>query len=180
LSLRGFGSRTLLYVRNRLLCAGTIEEKIYQRQLAKQGLSGAMMDKSTPSTHDLRSQFTLDELRDLFTVRENVACDTHDLISCNCLRRSHDDNPAPMDMDGCEVGCEGSALPHARPAQQQLMHHLLSWQVRARAPASALRYDDAHGRVQSRGPWTDASLYSMPHNSTTTRHWPIRDFQTRW
>ena len=38
---------------------GTIEEKIYQRQISKQGLSGAIMDLKKKR----EAQFSLEELR---------------------------------------------------------------------------------------------------------------------
>lgn len=60
---------------------GTIEEKIYQRQISKQGLSGAVVDLATSSEH---IQFSVEELKDLFTLHENSPCVTHDLLECEC------------------------------------------------------------------------------------------------
>lgn len=44
---------------DRLLTTGTIEEKIFQRQVLKQGLSGAVVDSRDSS----RGHFTRDELK---------------------------------------------------------------------------------------------------------------------
>lgn len=60
---------------------GTIEEKIYQRQISKQGLSGAVVDLTKTSEH---IQFSAEELRDLFTLHESSHCVTHDLLECEC------------------------------------------------------------------------------------------------
>ncbi|GAB1288312.1 DNA repair and recombination protein RAD54B [Apodemus speciosus] len=65
----------------RLLTTGTIEEKIYQRQISKQGLSGAVVDLTRSSEH---IQFSVEELKNLFTLHENSDCVTHDLLDCAC------------------------------------------------------------------------------------------------
>lgn len=65
----------------RLLTTGTIEEKIYQRQTAKQGLSGTVAD----AKDSVKVEFSREELKDLFTLHENTLCLTHDLLQCPCL-----------------------------------------------------------------------------------------------
>lgn len=66
---------------------GTIEEKIYQRQISKQGLSGAVVDLSKTSEH---IHFSVEELKNLFTFHETSACVTHDLLDCDCTgERDH-------------------------------------------------------------------------------------------
>ncbi|XP_053414611.1 DNA repair and recombination protein RAD54B [Nycticebus coucang] len=65
----------------RLLTTGTIEEKIYQRQISKQGLSGAVIDLTKTSEH---IQFSVEELKNLFTLHESSCCVTHDLLDCEC------------------------------------------------------------------------------------------------
>ncbi|KAI7815781.1 SNF2 family N-terminal domain-containing protein [Gamsiella multidivaricata] len=65
----------------RLLSSGTIEEKMYQRQLTKVGLSDALMDgKATENVN----KFSMTELRDLFTLHEDESCQTHSLLGCKC------------------------------------------------------------------------------------------------
>lgn len=64
----------------RLLTAGSIEEKIYQRQISKTSLSGCVVD---PKQNSLK--FSTEELKDLFSVSE--ACDlclTHEMLDCFC------------------------------------------------------------------------------------------------
>ncbi|GFH21042.1 predicted protein, partial [Haematococcus lacustris] len=46
----------------RLLTTGSLEEKVYQRQLMKQGLSRSIVDDSEKQSR----QFSADELRTLF------------------------------------------------------------------------------------------------------------------
>ena len=64
----------------RLLTTGSIEEKMFQRQLSKEGLSevlGGGMNEAACSR---------DELRQLFTRRSgDTSSDTHDHLQCNCL-----------------------------------------------------------------------------------------------
>ncbi|XP_069847179.1 DNA repair and recombination protein RAD54B isoform X2 [Dipodomys merriami] len=74
----------------RLLTTGTIEEKIYQRQISKQGLSGAVVDLSKTSEH---IQFSVEELKNLFTLHESSHCVTHDLLDCECTgEKDHTDD----------------------------------------------------------------------------------------
>ena len=72
----------------RLLATGTIDEKIFQRQIAKQGLGvaidakgggGAGRESQTGS-----SEFSKEDLKDLFKLHQDTASDTHDLLDCAC------------------------------------------------------------------------------------------------
>lgn len=65
----------------RLLTAGTIEERIFQRQVSKQGLSGTVVDLGKGSEH---TAFSTSELRDLFSLIDSP-CLTHDLLECRCV-----------------------------------------------------------------------------------------------
>ncbi|KAG0066317.1 helicase [Linnemannia elongata] len=69
----------------RLLLSGTIEEKMYQRQMTKIGLSDALMDGKATERLD---KFSKEELRDLFTFHEDETCLTHSLLSCDCATSS--------------------------------------------------------------------------------------------
>eukprot|EP00004_Rigifila_ramosa_P016772 TRINITY_DN4015_c0_g1_i1.p1 TRINITY_DN4015_c0_g1~~TRINITY_DN4015_c0_g1_i1.p1 ORF type:complete len:791 (-),score=205.35 TRINITY_DN4015_c0_g1_i1:31-2403(-) len=65
----------------RFLTAGSIEEKIYQRQLFKDGLSNMAMNEGFQE-----SAMADEVLRDLFTLRPDCVCDTHDQLGCKrCL-----------------------------------------------------------------------------------------------
>lgn len=67
----------------RLLTTGSIEEKIYQRQLKKSGLAGGL-EAAGFSGGSTAANFTLQDLKDLFTFREDTECETHDLLGCEC------------------------------------------------------------------------------------------------
>ncbi|XP_046840079.1 DNA repair and recombination protein RAD54B-like [Xenia sp. Carnegie-2017] len=66
----------------RLLTTGTIEEKIYQRQISKQGLSDAVSDAISSSSR--AQDFSREDLKDLFTFHVDTSCLTHDLLNCSC------------------------------------------------------------------------------------------------
>ncbi|XP_071551421.1 DNA repair and recombination protein RAD54B-like isoform X2 [Panulirus ornatus] len=68
----------------RLLMAGSLDEKMYQRQIRKQGLSGVVVDARDSD----RVHFSTEELKDLFTLHYDTACQTHDLLDCQCDLRS--------------------------------------------------------------------------------------------
>jgi len=64
----------------RFLVAGSIEEKIYQRQIIKQGLSGAVVDSLSTE----KTEFSSKDLKDLFTYKATDTCSTHELLNCSC------------------------------------------------------------------------------------------------
>uniref|UniRef100_A0A669B7D1 RAD54 homolog B n=1 Tax=Oreochromis niloticus TaxID=8128 RepID=A0A669B7D1_ORENI len=99
----------------RLLTAGTIEERIFQRQVSKQGLSGTVVDMGKGAEH---TSFSTSDLRDLFSLTE-TPCLTHDLLNCGCS------------MDGtlsgrpCQLGRQGD---RKGAAQKHLsMSELMQW-----------------------------------------------------
>lgn len=61
--------------------AGTIEERIFQRQVSKQGLSGTVVDLGKRAEH---TSFSTSELRDLFSLTDTLSL-THDLLNCSCV-----------------------------------------------------------------------------------------------
>ncbi|VDC03609.1 unnamed protein product [Peniophora sp. CBMAI 1063] len=94
----------------RFLTAGTIDEKIYQRQVTKLGLSSTLIgDGKGQSKSD---SFTPKELRDIFTVHPNTACHTHDLLDCPCDRENVHTKSGPADS-----GSDGSDSEEERPAK---------------------------------------------------------------
>lgn len=82
----------------RLLTAGTMDEKIYQRQVSKLGLTSSVMKKGGSGGGGAEEMgagggkgkgggdsFTLDELKKVFQLHPNVACQTHDALGCRCV-----------------------------------------------------------------------------------------------
>ena len=64
----------------RFISTGTIEEKIYQRQMRKQALSRSIVDESLGE----KRNFTSDELKRLFNLNLDTDSETHQLLGCNC------------------------------------------------------------------------------------------------
>lgn len=66
----------------RLILAGSIEEKIFQRQLSKVALTGCVVDQTTNKE---KLKLSNEELKDLFSIKEDVdGCATHELLNCQC------------------------------------------------------------------------------------------------
>lgn len=63
----------------RFLLKGSLEEKIWQRQVTKIGLADSVMEHK-----DNVAQFSRDELKDLFRLDEESRCQTHELLGCDC------------------------------------------------------------------------------------------------
>lgn len=65
----------------RLITTGSIDEKIFQRQIMKSNLSDKFLGDSNDSKLNL---FKMGDLKDLFTIFEHTRCNTHDLLECSC------------------------------------------------------------------------------------------------
>ncbi|KAA1474331.1 hypothetical protein DENSPDRAFT_840910 [Dentipellis sp. KUC8613] len=86
----------------RFLTAGTIDEKIYQRQVTKLALSSTLIGNG--NTESKSDTFTHKELRDIFTIHPHTACHTHDLLSCPCDLANPLDGANHLDVeDGSEA-----------------------------------------------------------------------------
>ena len=66
----------------RLITTGTIEEKIYQRQLSKQNLSANIVLEQFEAK---QTSFNPEMLKKIFRFRTDTVCDTHDILRCDCL-----------------------------------------------------------------------------------------------
>ncbi|KAG4306162.1 hypothetical protein PORY_000150 [Pneumocystis oryctolagi] len=73
----GQQKKTFVY---RFLMSGMIDEKIYQRQITKQGLSDTFIDSKASFKKD---SFTQEELKSLFFYQD-TSCQTHELLGCEC------------------------------------------------------------------------------------------------
>lgn len=63
----------------RILLKGSLEEKIWQRQVTKLGLADSVMEKKNTA-----AQFSRNELKDLFRLDQENRCQTHELLGCEC------------------------------------------------------------------------------------------------
>ncbi|KAL8702261.1 MAG: hypothetical protein Q9224_000086 [Gallowayella concinna] len=99
----------------RFLMAGGMDEKIWQRQVTKLGLASNIVDQKEET-----SNFTREDLKDLFRLDEGPSCQTHDLIGCRCEGRGSE----CLDIDYDDADAEAelpsvSALVKAiEPGQQ--------------------------------------------------------------
>ncbi|NWR87433.1 RA54B protein, partial [Furnarius figulus] len=108
----------------RLLTTGSIEEKIYQRQISKQDLSGAVVDLSKTSEH---IHFSIEELKNLFTLHEDSNCVTHDLLECDCMGKTDHQETCSENLSvsrSCQLGQN-----HGKPNSKKplSMSQLMQW-----------------------------------------------------
>ena len=113
--------RTYVY---RLLAAGSIEEKIFQRQVNKQGLTGAVVDAKLGDNQ--MPAFDTEQLRRLFHLDEKTLCETHDLLDCHCMTGSSSpksDCAARENVRDCQLNIHGVACPPASVSDKLLCYH---------------------------------------------------------
>ncbi|XP_078728766.1 DNA repair and recombination protein RAD54B [Lampetra fluviatilis] len=114
----------------RFLTTGTIEEKIYQRQVSKQGLSGSVVDAAS-SARSEHIRFSLEELRNLFTLHEGTCCFTHDLLGCPCQEDGGILSGANKDSlveRTCQLGRARNSSSSAQHSTKALsMAELMEW-----------------------------------------------------
>ncbi|UIZ23184.1 hypothetical protein KXD40_003938 [Peronospora effusa] len=79
------GQKKMCYV-YRFLATGTLEEKIFQRQLSKEGLQNIVDDKE--EVNSLSSK----DLKRLFVFRKGTMSDTHDQLKCDRCQWRDDGN----------------------------------------------------------------------------------------
>ncbi|KAK4336847.1 hypothetical protein RND71_043396 [Anisodus tanguticus] len=79
----------------RLLCTGSIEEKIFQRQTHKKALSSCVVD----AEEDVARHFALSDLKDLFKLEENYSSHTHHQLKCKRCINKIQIHPPPENAD---------------------------------------------------------------------------------
>jgi hypothetical protein len=72
----------------RFLATGTVEEKIFQRQLSKEGLQSVVDDKEQVNALSTK------DLKNLFKLRQGTPSDTHDKLKCERCKIIADDAEA--------------------------------------------------------------------------------------
>ncbi|XP_057964453.1 protein CHROMATIN REMODELING 25 isoform X2 [Malania oleifera] len=99
------GQKKRVYI-YRFLSTGTIEEKVYQRQMSKEGLQKVIQQEQTNSLKTQVNFLSAEDLRDLFTFHENARSEIHENMSCvrcqNC-----DDMMGLGEGDGVKSTDEG-------------------------------------------------------------------------
>lgn len=110
----------------RLLTTGTIEEKIYQRQISKASLSESVVDLN----HLGSLKLTTAELKNLFTLTTDTVSLTHDLLNCSCsgqdngrISSSEESKTNDNETRDCQFTSDD------KPSQQNLtINQLRDWQ----------------------------------------------------
>lgn len=82
------GQKKRVYI-YRFLSAGTIEEKVYQRQISKEGLQNVIKQETRTLAVE-GNCLSKEELRDLFTFHEKSRSEIHEKM--NCIRCQHIDD----------------------------------------------------------------------------------------
>ncbi|KAF9653003.1 hypothetical protein BDM02DRAFT_3266009 [Thelephora ganbajun] len=81
----------------RFLTAGTIDEKIFQRQVTKLGLSASVMGMGAAELSS--DSFTTQDLRDIFTFHPHTGCHTHELLDCPCVKGDTGEDDSGLDTE---------------------------------------------------------------------------------
>ncbi|XP_043710018.1 protein CHROMATIN REMODELING 25 [Telopea speciosissima] len=83
------GQKKRVYI-YRFLSTGTIEEKVYQRQMSKEGLQKVIQQEQMDDGLKAQGNFlSTEDLRDLFAFHHNVRSEIHEKMNCIRCRR-HD------------------------------------------------------------------------------------------
>ncbi|XP_061572763.1 DNA repair and recombination protein RAD54B isoform X1 [Cololabis saira] len=119
------GQKKIVHI-YRLLTAGTIEERIFQRQVSKQGLSGTVVDMGKGAEH---TNFSISELRDLFSLTDTPSL-THDLLNCSCsmdgaIKELVEEEEEHVSDRPCQLGRQGDRRVSAQ--KHLSMSELMQW-----------------------------------------------------
>ncbi|XP_020089943.1 DNA repair and recombination protein RAD54 isoform X2 [Ananas comosus] len=81
------GQKKRVYI-YRFLSTGTIEEKVYKRQMSKEGLQKIIQQEHVDNQKQV-SFFSMEDLRDLFTFHEHVRSEIHENMKCTRCEREN-------------------------------------------------------------------------------------------
>lgn len=118
------GQKKKVYI-YRLLTTGTIEEKIYQRQISKASLSESVVDLNHLGSLKLSTA----ELKDLFTLATDTVSLTHDLLNCTCSGQDNEhisfkeSKTNDNETEDCQL-----TLDDKPPEQNLTINQLQDWQ----------------------------------------------------
>ncbi|RVW61196.1 Protein chromatin remodeling 25 [Vitis vinifera] len=100
------GQKKRVYI-YRFLSTGTIEEKVFQRQMSKEGLQKVIQQEQKDSLKTQGNFLSTEDLRDLFSFHENVRSEIHEKMNCNRCQ-NYDERPESVrEEDGFESKNEG-------------------------------------------------------------------------
>jgi DNA repair and recombination RAD54-like protein len=126
----------------RFLATGSIEEKVYQRQLSKEGLASVVSSDQKQTA----SSFSQDELKDLFTLRAQCASDTLDSFK--------EEKEAALEDDGASASAAAAPVLNDKPKN----------------PLSINPYDACDGYKPQQGQPGDEKLLLYGHHFQKALH----------
>ncbi|XP_019092703.1 PREDICTED: protein CHROMATIN REMODELING 25 [Camelina sativa] len=100
------GQKKRVYV-YRFLSTGTIEEKVYQRQMSKEGLQKVIQHEQTDNSTRQGNLLSTEDLRDLFSFHGDVRSEIHEKMSC--IRCQNDASGTENMEEGSENDVDGNA-----------------------------------------------------------------------
>jgi len=105
------GQKKVCYI-YRLFAAGTIEEKMLQRQMSKDGLASSLVTETGDDSEvQLKNSFSMKELKDLMTLQESAST-THDSLRCPRCYPDLEREPLEDITDGArDLAARMAALP---------------------------------------------------------------------
>ncbi|KAJ1033828.1 hypothetical protein NDA16_000038 [Ustilago loliicola] len=111
------GQKKTCYI-YRLLLSGTMDEKIYQRQISKLGLSDSLMNSEKKAVSDTFSQ---EELKDIFTLHMDSTCISHRQLVCDCDGKGGSASPAGIsEVDSSMPSASQSSIKSSDDEDEQL------------------------------------------------------------
>ncbi|KAK6135717.1 hypothetical protein DH2020_030556 [Rehmannia glutinosa] len=96
------GQKKRVYI-YRFLTTGTIEEKVYQRQMSKEGLQKVIQQEHVDS--EKGNLLSAEDLRDLFTFNESVSSEIHEKMCCNRCKTDEIMLDISFDSKYTDEGC---------------------------------------------------------------------------
>ncbi|KFK39241.1 hypothetical protein AALP_AA3G218800 [Arabis alpina] len=139
------GQKKRVYV-YRFLSTGTIEEKVYQRQMSKEGLQKVIQNEKTDNNSRQGNLLSTEDLRNLFSFHGDVRSEIHEKMSCiRCQNDASgtenmeegnennlDDNACQIDQEDIggfakDAGCFDSLKDSERQVGTPLEEDLASW-----------------------------------------------------
>ena len=129
----------------RFLATGSIEEKVYQRQLSKEGLASVVSSDQKQTA----SSFSRDELKDLFTLRPQCASDTLD-----SFKEAKEEGMLKDADDGVSEAISAPAAENSKPSN----------------PLSINPYDACEGYKPQQGQPGDEKLLLYGHHFRGALH----------
>ncbi|PQQ10890.1 protein CHROMATIN REMODELING 25 [Prunus yedoensis var. nudiflora] len=105
------GQKKRVYI-YRFLSTGTIEEKVYQRQMSKEGLQKVIQQEQTDSSMAQGNLLSTEDLRDLFTFHESVRSEVHEKMNCIRCQNSNDAHRSIAEGDANQPTNESGQSGH--------------------------------------------------------------------